>query len=105
MWVLGRVYIKVGRRVIAISGFLIWSKILMELIFNLSGEFRLAKSTLLTSTMMLWHLFRSFKACSDAKERVGCGKQRESTAPIQSLVKLLPWQMMMVIRHRSLASI
>ena len=29
-------------------------------------------------------LFRSFNICSDAKERVGCGKQREAIAPIQS---------------------
>ena len=29
-----------------------------------------------------WDLFRSFKVCSDAKERVECGKQREATAPI-----------------------
>ena len=29
-----------GRRVIGISGFLIWSKSLMELIFNPCGEFR-----------------------------------------------------------------
>ena len=28
------------------------------------------------------------KVCSDAEERVGCGKQREATAPNQSLVKL-----------------
>ena len=28
---------------------------------------------------------------SDAKERVGCGKQREATAPNKSLVKLQPW--------------
>ena len=26
--------------------------------------------------------FRSFKICSDAKESVVCGKQREATAPI-----------------------
>ena len=26
-----------------------------------------------------WDLFRSFKVCSDAKEKVGCGKQREAT--------------------------
>ena len=38
-----------------------------------------------------WDLFRSFKVCSDAKERVGCGKQWEATTPIQSLVKLQPW--------------
>ena len=37
-----------------------------------------------------WDLFRSFKVCSDAKERVGCRRQREATAPIQSLVKLQP---------------
>ena len=29
--------------------------------------------------------------CSDAKQIVGCGKQREATAPIQSLVKPQPW--------------
>ena len=31
-----------------------------------------------------WDLFRSFKVCSDAKERVGCGKQREATATLVS---------------------
>ena len=57
------------------------------------GEVRraqLAKSTLLTSTLVPLDLFRSFKACLDAKERLGCGKQREATAPIKSLVKLQP---------------
>ena len=43
---------------IKISGSLIWSKTLMELV----------KSTLLTSTLVLWDLFRSFKVCSDAEE-------------------------------------
>ena len=38
-----------------------------------------------------WDLFRSFKVRSDDKERVGCGKQREATALIKSLVKLQPW--------------
>ena len=38
-----------------------------------------------------WDLFRSFWVCSDAKERVGFGKQREATAPIKSLVELQPW--------------
>ena len=50
-----------------ISGSVIWSKILMELPFYPCGGF----------------LIRSFKVCSDAEERVGCGKQREDTAPIQ----------------------
>ena len=60
----------------------------MELIFQPCGEFRLvrrsqlAKSSLLTSTLMSLDVFRSFKVYSDAKERVGCGKQREATAPI-----------------------
>ena len=68
-----------------ISGSLIWSKTLMELIFNPVvnfGEVRraqLAKSTLLTSSLMP---LGSFKVRLDAKERVGCGKQREATAPI-----------------------
>ena len=54
----------------------------MELIFTLVvnfGEVRraqLAKSTLLTSMMVS---LGSFNVCSDAKERVGCGKQREAT--------------------------
>ena len=58
------------------------------------GEVRraqLARSTLLTSRWCPWDFFRSFKVCSDAKERVGCGKQREAIAPIKSLVKLQPW--------------
>ena len=51
------------------------------------GEVRmaqLAKSTLLTSTLepMGFFFFRSFKICSDTKETVGCGNQREATAPI-----------------------
>ena len=33
----------------------------------------------------------SFKICSDAKERMGCGKQREATITYLSLVKLQPW--------------
>ena len=48
------------------------------------GEVRraqLAKSTLLTSSLVPLGCFRFFKACSDAKERVGCGKKREATAP------------------------
>ena len=57
----------------------------MELIFTLVvnfGEVRraqLAKSILLTSTLVP---LGSFQVCSDAKERVGCGKQREATTPI-----------------------
>ena len=37
---------------------------------------QLAKSTLLTSGWCPWDLFGSFKVCSDAKERVGCGKEQ-----------------------------
>ena len=73
----------------------LWSgqKTLMELIFNpwYFGEVRrdqLAKPTLLISSLVP---LGSFKGCSGAKERMGCGKQREATAPIQSLVKLQPW--------------
>ena len=45
---------------------------------------QLAKSTLLSSSLVAWDLFRSFKVCSDAKkkERGGCRKQREATTPI-----------------------
>ena len=38
--ILGTFYINRGRRVIGISGSRIWSKTLMELIFNPCGEFR-----------------------------------------------------------------
>ena len=55
-----------GRRVIGISGSLIWSETLMELIFNPCGEFRevrriqLAKSTPLTYTLVLLGSFQIF---------------------------------------------
>ena len=48
------------------------------------GEVRwaqLAKSTLLTSTLGPWDLFRSFNVCSGATERVGCGKQPHLLIP------------------------
>ena len=57
------------------------------------GEVRrpqLAKSNLLTSTLVPLGSLMIFKVCSDAKEKMGCGKQRETIAPIQSLVKLRP---------------
>ena len=53
-------------------------KTLMELIFNPCGNFdevrraQLAKFTLLNSTLVR---LGSFNDCSDAKDRVGCGKQ------------------------------
>ena len=50
------------------------------------GEVRraqLAKFILLTSTLVPLDLFRCCKVCSDAKERVSCGKQREATASIR----------------------
>ena len=43
---------------------------------------QLAKSTLLTYTLLPLGSFKSFTVCSDAKERVGCGKQWEAIAPI-----------------------
>ena len=66
----------------------IWSKILMELIFNPCGEFQwspegqVSQSTLLTSAWCPWDLFRSFKVCSYTKERMGYGKQWKATTPI-----------------------
>ena len=83
---------------IGISVFQIRSKTMMELIFNPGDEFLcevrralLAKSTPLPSMWCPSDLFRSFKVSSNAKERVGCGKQLEATASIKSLVKLQPW--------------
>ena len=40
---------------------------------------QLAKSTLLTSSLVPLVSFQIFKVSSDAKERVGCGKQQEAT--------------------------
>ena len=48
------------------------------------GEVRraqLAKSTILISTLVPLGSFRFSKVYSDAKGRVGCGKQREASAP------------------------
>ena len=66
----------------------------MELIFNLCGEFWKSGGPSQPNHSPCWcpwDHFRSFKVCSDAKERVRCGKQWEATAPIESLVKLQPW--------------
>ena len=53
------------------------------------GEFRWSPEGTVSHSGPLGS-FRSFKVYSDAKERVGCEKQREATAPVQSLVKLQP---------------
>ena len=78
-------YVGRAQKVIGISGSLIWSKPLMELIFNPFGEVRraqLVKSTIITSMLGPLGSFRSFKVWSDAKGRMGCGEQRVATAPI-----------------------
>ena len=84
-----------------ISRFLIWSKILMELIFNPCGEFRLSPEDPVSQIHcphlhvgapgIFSGLLRSVQKLKRERERVGCGKQREATAPIQSLVKLQSW--------------
>ena len=67
----------VGKVIIYFLCKLISAMVKNMLIFNTCGEFRwrpeaqLAKSILLTSTLVP---LGSFKLCSDAKERVGCGK-------------------------------
>ena len=91
------IYSIMGRRARGISGSLIWPKTLMELIFNPCGKFwgspegpiRQIHSPHLH--VCPWDLFRSFNVCSDAKQKVGCEKQQEATASIQSPVKLQPW--------------
>ena len=73
---------------IGISGSLFWSKTLMELIFNSCGEFRLSSEGPVSQIHSprlhdgARDRLRSFKFCSDGKERVGCGKQREVNALI-----------------------
>ena len=63
-------YITLGRRVIGISGSLIWSKTLMEPIFNPYGKFHLNPEGPV-SQIHPWDLFRSFKVRSYAKEEWG----------------------------------
>ena len=70
-----------GQRVIGISRSLIWSKTLMVIIFNPCGGFLLSPEGP-ASQIHSPHfhdrvpgIFQIFKAFSDAKERVGCGKQ------------------------------
>ena len=85
------IFMHIGRRVIGISGSMIWSKTRMELIFYPSGVFRWnPRGGEMDSQIHSPHLHagapvifsKFFKICSDAKERVGCIKQREATAPI-----------------------
>ena len=53
---------------------------------------QLAKSTLLTSTLMPWGFSGFLKVCSDAKERVGA-ESNGSYPTYSSLVKVQPWVM------------
>ena len=77
---------------IGISGSMFWSKPwwkwYLTPVVNFSDVRRsqLAKSTLSPTSWFPWDLFRAFKVYSNSKE-----KQQESTAPIQSPVKLQPW--------------
>ena len=85
------------RRVIVISGSLIWSKTLMELIFNPCDEFRCSLEGPV-SQIHSPHIhagapgnFSDLLRSVQMLKRVGCGKQRETSAPFQSLHKLQPW--------------
>ena len=76
---------------VGISGSLIWSKTLVELIFNRAvvnlGEVRRAQSakpTLLTSQLAPLVFFLDLLRSVQMLKRLGCGKQWEATAPIQS---------------------
>ena len=82
-----------GRTVIGISGSLIWSKILMELIFKPCGEFRCSPEgpvSQIHSSPPRWCPWDLFLRSVQMLKRKGCWKQREATTPIQSLVKLQP---------------
>ena len=81
-----------GRRMIGISGSLIWSTTLMEMIFNPHGEFRWSPDPNPLSSPPRWcpwdlsDFLRSVQMLKRERERererVGCGKQREATVPI-----------------------
>ena len=76
-------YITGGRRVNGISGSLIWSKTLMELVFNTCGEFRWSPDD---PVSQIHFPYLHDEVPGIFSERVGCRKQREATAPIH------PWQ-------------
>ena len=79
------------RRVIGISGSLMWSKTLMELIFNPYGEFQCSPEGPVRQ-MHSPHLHVGAPGIfSHLLRSVQMLKQREATAPIQSMVKLQPW--------------
>ena len=77
-----------GRRVIGVSGSLIWSETLMELIFNPCGEFRWSPEGPVRQIHSLHLLVGAPGIFSDLLKfvqmlkREGCGKQLEATAPI-----------------------
>ena len=79
---------------IGISGSLIWSTIIMELIFNPCGQFRWSPEGSLSSPPLWcpWDLLRSFKVCSDDEES-GVRKATGSYRTYLSPVKLEPWFM------------
>ena len=60
----------------------------MVLNFDEVRRAQIAKSTLLTSTLVPLGSFQIFRMCSDAKERVGARKAAESYRIYLSLVKL-----------------
>ena len=83
-----------GRRVIRISAPDLVKKPWWNWYLNPCGKnfdevrmAKLAKSTLLTTTLVPWDLFRSFKVCSDAEES-GVRKAKGSYRTYSSLVKL-----------------
>ena len=84
-------------RLIGISRSLIWSKTLMELLFNPCGKFRWNPEGPVSQIHSLHLLLGAPGVFSDLLrsvqmlKRVGCGKQREATASIKFLVKLQPW--------------
>ena len=80
-----------GRRVIGISGSLIWSKTLMELIFNPCGEFRWGPDGPIRQIHSP-HLYVGVPGIfSDAKQSVGMRKATGSYRAYSSPGKLLPW--------------
>ena len=86
-----------GRRVIGISGSLIWSKTLMELIFNPYGEFHLS-SECPVSQIHSPHLqdgtpgiFSDLLRSVQTLKRSGVRKATGSYCIYSSLVKLQPW--------------
>ena len=84
-------------------GFVIWSKTLMELIFNLCSEFQLSLEAQLATLGPLGS-FQIFKGLFRCSRESGVQKATRRNCTYSSLVKLQPWFVSLQWKNCSLGS-